>query len=52
MANKALLYNRHKCRKRKRYHTLPSGARVKCTKEEFDKLAWEDAQKMYERKVL
>lgn len=50
MANKAGLNNKPKCRKRKRCYTLPSGARVKCTKKEYDKLSWEDAKRTSARK--
>lgn len=49
MANKAGLYNKSKCRKRKRVRTLPSGARVKCTKEQYNQLSWEDAKRTVER---
>lgn len=35
MANKALWYNKGKCKKRKKFYTLPNGARIKCTNEQY-----------------
>lgn len=43
MANKALWYNKGKCKKRKKFYTLPSGARIKCTNEQYKERVWREA---------